>query len=124
MKPRRLALAFVFVWFFLGGLAHFIFTDIEMRIVPPWLPDHRWIVLISGVFELAGALGLLVKRTRGLAGLGLMLLTVAVTPANVYMWQNSELFPGIPYWVLALRLPGQLALLACIWWATRRQRIR
>lgn len=122
MTLRRVALGFVFVWFFVGGVAHFVYMDAEMRIVPPWLPDHRWIVLISGVFELAGALGLLVKRTRGSAGLGLMALTVAVTPANIFMWQNPDLFPAIPYWVLAIRLPAQLALLACIWWATRPAR--
>jgi uncharacterized membrane protein len=117
--PRLLGLAFVFAWFFLGGIAHFVLTDLEMSIVPSWLPEHRWLVLISGFFELAGALGLLLKRTRGLAGLGLILLTLAVTPANIYMWQNPELFPTIPYWVLTIRLPAQLALLACIWWSTR-----
>lgn len=119
MRGRLLALAFVFVWFFLGGLAHFVYTDLEMQIVPAWFPDHRLIVLISGIFELAGAFGLLLGRTRRLAGWGLMLLTVAVTPANIHMWQNPDLFPGIPYWLLTIRLPGQLALLACIWWATR-----
>ena len=106
-------------WFFLGGIAHFVYTDLEASIVPPWLPEPRLMVLISGVFELAGALGVLVKRMRRLAGWGLILLTVAVTPANVFMWQHPELFPNVPYWVLTIRLPAQLALLACIWWSTR-----
>jgi len=122
MRLRLLALAFVFLWFFVGGIAHFAYMDVEMRIVPPWLPNHRWLVIISGIFELAGAVGVLLKRTRGLAGMGLMLLTVAVTPANIYMVQNPALFPGIPYWALVIRLPAQVALLVCIWWATRPPR--
>ena len=26
---------FVFLWFFIGGIAHFVATETEMRIVPP-----------------------------------------------------------------------------------------
>lgn len=122
MDLRRLGLGFVFLWFFLGGLAHFAFTGVEMSIVPPWLPQHRLLVWISGVFELLGALGLLLPRTRGAAGWGLVLLTVAVTPANLYMWQQPQSFPMIPYWALTLRLPLQLALIACIWWSTQPRR--
>jgi uncharacterized membrane protein len=118
---RLLGLTFVFSWFFLGGIAHFAFTDLEMDIVPPWLPEHRLLVWVSGCFELAGAIGILSKRTRGLAGWGLILLTLAVTPANIHMWQHPELFPKIPYWLLTIRLPVQLALIACIGWSTRPQ---
>jgi uncharacterized membrane protein len=116
---RLLGLTFVFFWFFLGGIAHFAVTDLEMEIVPPWLPNHRLLVLVSGFFELAGAVGVLVKRTRGLAGWGLILLSLAVTPANIYMWQHPELFPKIPYWLLTMRLPIQVALIVCIGWSTR-----
>ena len=112
---RRLGLAFVFLWFALGGSAHFAFTGIEERIVPPYIPWHHATVLISGLFELLGALGLLFKRTRRAAGWGLFALTIAVTPANIYMLQRPELF-GIPYWMLIARLPLQAALLALILW--------
>ncbi len=116
--PSIVALAFVFLWFFIGGIAHFAFTELEMKIVPPWLPAHRELVLISGVFELVGAFGILFTRTRRIAGWGLILLTIAVTPANVFMLQNASQFPEVPYWVLVARLPLQLLLLLCIWWAT------
>ncbi|MEO7391911.1 MAG: DoxX family protein [Ramlibacter sp.] len=116
---RRLALAFVFLWFFIGGVAHFVATEAEMRIVPEWIPWPRAAVLVTGVFELLGALGLLWPRTRRFAGWGLVALTLAVTPANVYMLQNPDLFPSIPYWALVLRLPLQLGLLALILYATR-----
>jgi uncharacterized membrane protein len=114
---RRAGLVFVFIWFLLGGIAHFAFTAVEMRIVPPLIPWPRATVLISGVFELLGAAGLCVPATRQAAGVGLFALTIAVTPANLYMLQHADLF-GVPYWLLVLRLPLQVALLALIAWST------
>ena len=57
-------LAFVFLWFFIGGILHFVATDIEASIVPPWFPWPVAAVLVSGVFELLGAFGILVPATR------------------------------------------------------------
>ena len=116
---RRLILVLVFFWFFIGGIAHFAFTGAEMAIVPPWLPHHRLLVLVSGLFELLGAIGLLAVRTRAAAGWGLVILTAAVTPANIYMWQHAAQYPAVPQWLLALRLPFQAALMVGIWWSTR-----
>ena len=115
-RGKRFALAFVFLWFFVGGIAHFAATDTEARIVPPWIPWPHMTVLVSGVFELLGAFGLLWRPTRQSAGIGLFLLTIAVTPANLYMLQHPELF-GIPTWLLLLRLPLQVALLGLIAWS-------
>ncbi|AMM23404.1 DoxX family protein [Variovorax sp. PAMC 28711] len=115
---RIAGLAFVFLWFAIGGVAHFALTDTEMRIVPPWMPWPRAAVLASGVFELLGAAGLLWRPTRRAAGIGLFVLTIAVTPAHFYMLQQSALFPTVPYWALLLRLPIQVALLALIAWST------
>ena len=119
---RRAGLAFVFLWFAVGGVAHFIATDAEMRIVPPFIPWPRAAVLVSGVFELLGAAGLLWRATRRAAGLGLFVLTLAVTPAHIYMLQRPDLFASVPYWALVLRLPIQVALLALIWWSTAPRR--
>jgi uncharacterized membrane protein len=115
---KRIGLIGVFLWFFVGGIAHFVATDLEMTIVPPYLPNPRMLVLLSGVCELLGALGILLRATRRAAGAALILLTIAVTPANIYMLQQGDLF-NIPYWILIVRLPLQAALLALIAWATR-----
>lgn len=112
-----MGLAIVFMWFLLGGIAHFVFTEAEMRIVPPYVPWPRAVVLVSGVFELLGAAGLLWRPTRRFAGIGLFALTILVTPAHIYMLQRPELF-DVPYWALVLRLPLQVALLALIAWST------
>ena len=116
---RKTGLVFIFLWFAIGGVAHFAATEAEMRIVPPYFTQPRTLVLVSGVFELLGALGLTLRGVRRAAGIGLFLLTVAVTPAHVYMLQYPTLFQ-IPYWILVIRLPVQLALLAVIYWAAIR----
>ena len=116
-RSRLIGIAFVFLWFFLGGIAHFALIETEMRIVPPQIPQPRAVVWISGVFELIGAAGLLWPRTRRAAGWGLFLLTIAVTPAHFYMLAHPELF-GVPYWALVARLPLQLAFLVLIAWST------
>jgi uncharacterized membrane protein len=118
VRWQRVALALVFLWFFFGGIAHFVLTEQEMRIVPPSLPDPRDIVLISGIFELLGAFGLLLPWTRRLAGWGLFVLTLCVTPAHFYMLQAPEQF-GVPLWLLWLRLPIQVVLLWLIVWGSR-----
>ncbi len=113
---KRAGIVFVFLWFFIGGLAHFFATDLEMRIVPPYIPWPRATVLVTGVFELLGAAGLLFAATRRAAGWGLFALTIAVTPANVYMMQHAASF-AVPFWALVLRLPVQVALLVLIAWS-------
>lgn len=116
-RGKLVVLGIVFLWFLIGGTAHFTATDLEVSIVPPYIAWPRAAVLVSGVFELLGALGLLYRPTRRAAGWGLFALTLAVTPVHVYMLERAELF-AVPYWALVLRLPLQMALLALIIWST------
>jgi uncharacterized membrane protein len=116
-RARSVGLAIVFLWFLIGGLAHFALTEQEMRIVPPYIPWHRAAVLVSGVFELIGAAGLWWPTTRRAAGVLLFAVTIAVTPVHVWMLQTANAWP-VPYWALVARLPLQAALLALILWTT------
>ena len=111
---RTLLVAFVSAWFLLGGLGHFVFTDFFVGIVPPYVPWPLAAVWVSGVFELLGAAALLLPAWRRLAACGLFILTLCVTPANLYMWQHPDLFPSFPPTLLAARLALQAFLLGCI----------
>jgi uncharacterized membrane protein len=122
-RIKLAGVGFVFSWFLIGGIAHFAATDMEMRIVPSYIPWPRVAVLASGVFELLGAAGLLWQPTRSAAGMGLILLTLAVTPCHIYMLQRPELFSTVPLWALWLRLPIQVALLVLIAWCTGASRL-
>ncbi len=121
---RAVALVALALFFILAGINHFAHSDLYARIVPPWLPAHALLVQISGVAEILGGIGALVPGTRGLAGVGLIALLIAVFPANVEMAQHPELFADIgsaP--AFYLRLPLQLVLIGWVWWVCIRPRI-
>jgi uncharacterized membrane protein len=116
---KYLGLAFVFVWFFGGGISHFTNPEFFLAIMPPYIPFPAAAVYVSGVLEVIGAIALWPPRTRGAAGWGLIVLTVLVTPANVHMWLHPELFPDVSPAFLSARLVVQVLLLVLIWWSTR-----
>ena len=109
----RLALAALFVR---AGQLHFVHTPQWEVIVPPPLPA-RACVLISGAAEILGGLGLLVWPRP--AAWGLILLLVAVFPANLYQALSGVKlygFPDVP-WKGWARLPLQLVLIWLVWLA-------
>ena len=119
LTAKNLGLAIVFLWFMLGGIAHFTNPEFFVAIMPPYVPWHLEIVYLSGVFEILGALGVLLPAVRQLAGNCLILLVICVSPANIYMWMNPELFPDVTEVFLSVRLVVQVLLLWLIWWCTR-----
>jgi uncharacterized membrane protein len=104
------------VFYVAAGVAHFVATRLYLRAMPGYLPAPKMLVLVSGVAEIAGGLGVMLPSMRRAAAWGLVLLLVAVFPANVWMAMHPEIFAGIPQWALWLRLPLQAPL---IWWAWR-----
>ena len=96
-----LGLSFFFIYF---GVDHFINPDFYLSIMPPSFPMHLEAVYISGLFEILGGIGVLLSKTRKLAGWGLFALLIAVYPANIYMALTPEAFPDIPLSALYFRL--------------------
>jgi uncharacterized membrane protein len=114
--------ALLAAFFCLGGVMHFVVPGRYAAIVPSWLPNPRLLVVISGVAEIAGGLGVLFPLTRRLAGWGLLALLITVFPANVHMLQLGYANHSSGLWKAALwlRLPLQLALLWWVWRAAAR----
>jgi len=114
------------VFFIIAGYLHFIFPANYMQVMPPWLPAHYLLVLVSGGFEIAGGVGVLLPIVRRMAGIGLILLSLAVLPANVQMLLNALADGTASIWLvlLGLRLPLQLLLIYWIWRATQPVRDR
>jgi uncharacterized membrane protein len=105
---------------FIGaGINHFAMPRPYRQIVPPGMGDPATLVTLSGVAEIAGGLGVLLPRTRRLAGFGLIALLAAVFPANLYMARNPGEFARIPRWALYARLPLQPLMMWSVWRATR-----
>jgi uncharacterized membrane protein len=106
------------------GALHFLITPRYVAIMPPYLPAHRVLVLLSGAAEIAGGLGILtpIPIIRRSAAWGLVALLVAVMPANIYMLTAHTAFPNIPLWILWARLPIQLPLIYWAWLYTKDDR--
>lgn len=120
MRTLKLTLRLVLgVLMVFVGVLHFTKTDFFIAIMPPYLPLHRELVLLSGAIEIALGIALLIPRTAQLAGLGCIALYIAVFPANIHMAMHPELFPDISPTALYIRLPIQGVLIAWAWWCTR-----
>ena len=122
LRPVRTTMAILYV---LTGSLHFVATAAYMRLMPAYLPAHRELIWLSGAAEIAGGLGLLAPQTpRGQPGRaaawGLILLLIAVFPANLTLVTDPALFPQVPLWAAWLRLPLQLPLIYWAWRYTRR----
>ena len=118
----RISLLIISLYFLLGGIAHFVSTDSFVAIMPAYLSYHWELVIISGIFELLGAIGLLVPKMRLWAGYSLMALSVAVFPANINMALNSQHHTVMSELLLYARLPLQPLLIWFIWWAIAKER--
>ncbi len=107
--------------FVLTGLAHLVRPGIYRGIMPPWVPAPDLMIFLSGVAELAGGLGLLLPQTRRAASIGLILLLLAVWPANFQMLFNARAGETTWWWetLLWLRLPFQVLLGWWVWKAGR-----
>jgi uncharacterized membrane protein len=103
------------------GITHFTAPDPYIKIVPPYLPNHAALVYISGFFEILGGIGILVPPVSQSAAWGLLLLFIAVFPANINMAVNAIDLPNIPDSDLLRwgRLPFQAVLIAWAWWYTQ-----
>lgn len=117
---RMLGRVLVVVWFVLGGIGHFVLTDMFTSIVPPWVPFPREMVYFTGVCEIVGGLALLYKPLRHVAGLCLIALAICVTPVHIQMLIEADKYAAIGPLILWARLLFQPVLIWIIWASTRR----
>ena len=101
------------------GIKHFTNVDSFMKIIPPYLNYQKELVFLSGAFEIILGLMLLFEKTRFLAGWGLILLLIAVFPANIYLAQTNGLAMNISPAVAWGRLPFQTVFIAIAYWHSK-----
>ena len=96
-----------------AGVSHFRIPRFFISITPPWVPQPERVNIIVGVIEILLGVGLLIPFLRSYAAAGIILLLLAVFPANLYHHQKVKR-KGKNSWPTMIRLPIQLLL---IWWA-------
>jgi len=114
----RFALAGMFI-FTAGSHFHPQTRADLVQMVPPFLPRPGLLVTITGLVELAGAVGLLRRSSAPTAAHVLIVLLVALFPANVYAAQEGLMIAGQPASPLIWRLPLQLFWMWSLWWAVQ-----
>ena len=109
--------------FLAAGILHLRDPDLFLPLMPPWIPFHQACILLSGVCEILGAIGLLLpwRTVELVAGWGLVLLLIAVFPANLHMALSHVRVHGFPAkpWMAWARLPLQPILIVAVLWVTR-----
>jgi uncharacterized membrane protein len=110
------------VMFCFTGAAHFgrMRTDLE-KMVPPWVPDPKRAVWVTGLLEIVGALGLLLPEARRLAGICLIAFLIVVFPANVHAAKSDVKLGGRPVTPLWIRGPLQVVLILLLAWTITAQ---
>ncbi len=121
MKKIKIASVILMSVFYVRvGVDHFLSPEWYLQIMPPYLPFPLELVYISCAFEILFGVMLLHPYTRSYAGWGLILLLVAVFPANIYLAQTNGEAMGTSALVAWGRLPFQLLFISIAYWHARK----
>ena len=106
------------IFYTITGIKHFIESDYFLSIIPPYLPFHIELVYISGFFEILFGLMILFPKYRYYGSIGLILLLIAIFPANIYLAQSKEAQEaiGASQQIAIWRLPIQGILIWIAYW--------
>lgn len=105
--------------YILAGLNHFRKPGPYVSIMPHWIPWHPELIVFSGIMEIVLGIGLLIPATRNAAAAGIILLLIAVFPANIQMAIDYFCSGHPGKWLTIIRLPVQLVLIYWAWRYTR-----
>lgn len=117
----RVALAVMFCF---TATAHFNSLRPDMvAMVPPGVPNPGLMVTITGICEILGALGLVVARSRRMAALALIVMLLAILPANIHAAHAGVTLRGAPATPILPRVALQVLFIGLLWWSgVRAQR--
>ena len=121
-KIKQASIYFMGISYILVGVSHFVNPDFFLSIMPPYLPFHLALVYLSGAIEILLGSLLMVKKYQSYAAWGLVLLLIAVYPANIYLAFNEAPQKALQVSAFAAswgRLPMQFVMLGIAYWHTK-----
>ena len=119
MSFKLITIYLMSLFYITTGIKHFTNIDWFMKIMPPYLPYHKELVYLSGTFEIILGIMLIFEKTRFLAGCGLILLLIAVFPANIYLVQTNGAAMNTSLVLAWGRLPFQAVFIAIAYWHSK-----
>lgn len=121
-KLKQASIYFMGCSYILVGILHFVKADFFLNIMPPYLPFHLELVYLSGAIEILLGSLLMIKQYQKYAAWGLVLLLIAVYPANIYLAFNEAPQKALgvsAFSVSWVRLPMQFVLIGIAYWHTK-----
>ncbi len=115
---KEISLYIMAVLYILAGINHFAKPKFYLRIIPPYIPWYKTVNNISGIVEIALGFLLLYPPYSRLGAWGIVVLLVAIFPANIYHLTSAKPGRGFHIWLLYLRIPFQGILILWAWWYT------
>ena len=101
------------IFYIFAGINHFWNPAFYIKMIKNFLPWAIQIVYLSGAAEILLGIGVCIPETRKVSAIGIIILLIAIFPANINMALHPKEW-GFSPWSLYLRLPLQLVL---IYWA-------
>lgn len=103
------------------ALGHFVFIEGMAKMLPSFLPFKKELVRLTGLIEVAGAIGLLIPAARYGTAMALIVFFILILPANILAALKNINYqkgthdgPGIGY--LWFRIPLQIFFIAWLAW--------
>jgi uncharacterized membrane protein len=120
---RRLAAAGLGILFVFTGIGHFVQTAPMAQMLPPWVPERKLLVYLTGALELALAAGFLAPKSRWFTGWVTAVMLVVFFPVNIYASIHRIPMGGHAWGpvYLLIRTPLQAIILFWVYWFTIRQ---
>ena len=109
--PYKISLFLMAMLYVVAGINHFVHPEGYLEIMPPYLPYHKALVVMSGIIETILGILLLPHFSRRSAAWGIIALLIAVFPANLQMAANWHHTNHPHLWIAYARLPLQLLLI-------------
>lgn len=110
-KREKTSLYIMAAFYVIAGINHFVSPVFYKKIMPPSVPWHSQFILLTGMAEIVLGILLLLPLTRRPAAWGIIILLIAIFPANLQMMLNYKQEHHPYLWIAVLRLPLQILLI-------------
>lgn len=120
---KKIAFILLVIFYLFAGANHFFNPSFYSGLIPPYLPLHNAINIVSGIAEILLALLLILPKTRRSAVTGIIILLVCFIPAHIYFIQINSCIPDglcVPMWLGWVRLLLiHPLLMVWAWWCRK-----
>lgn len=99
-----------------AGMLHFFKPKMYMRVIPRYLPNHKLLVILSGIAEVILGITICIPALKNTSIYLLIIMLLLFLMVHIYMLTEKKASIGIPKWILILRIPLQFGLMYWAFW--------